>query len=133
MSTKAHSLKPGKSTSDRSEVNVWPSDTIERAILERDIRIADIHPNKELDLLVIVLNTRDVVRVPLSAYVRLAKAGTKALANWQLLGEGYGVHWPDLDEHLSLKGFLRDAMMSEFLHQWARPGIARTKRTKVRV
>jgi hypothetical protein len=125
-------LKPGKSTSDRSEINVWPSDTIERTILEQDIRIADIHPNKELDLLVIVLNTRDVVRVPLSAYARLAKAGPKALANWQLLGDGYGVYWPDLDEHLSLKGFLRDAMMSEFLHQWARPRISRSKRRKVR-
>ena len=131
MSTKAHSSKPGKGTSPRSEVNVWPSDTIERTILEQDIRIADIHPNKELNLLVIVLNTRDVVRVPLSAYERLAKAGTKALSNWQLLGEGYGVHWPDLDEHLSLKGFLRDAMMSEFLHQWGRPKRVPAKRAKV--
>lgn len=132
MSTKAHSSKPGKGTSDRSEVNVWPTDTIERTILEQDIRIAEILPNKELDLLVIVLNTRDVVRVPLSAYATLAKAGAKSLANWQLLGEGYGVHWPDLDEHLSLKGFLRDAMMSEFLHQWGRPKPTRTKRVKVR-
>lgn len=132
MSTRAHSSKPGKGTSRRSEVNVWPSDTIERTILEQDIRIAEIHPNKELDLLLIVLTTRDVLRLPLSAYSALTKATTKALENWQLLGEGYGIHWPDLDEHLSLKGFLRDAMMSEFLHQWDRPKPVRTKRVKVR-
>lgn len=132
MSTKAHSSKLGKSTSSRPEVNVWPTDTIERTILEQDIRIADMHPNKDLDLLLIVLNTRDVVRVPLSTYSLLTKASGKALENWELLGNGYGVHWPDLDEHLSLKGFLRDAMMSEFLHQWNRPRPAPTKHTKVR-
>lgn len=127
MSTKARSSKPGKSTSAKTEVNIWPTDAIERTILERDIRIADIHPNKSLDLLVVVLNTRDVLRVPLSAYARLAKASGKKLGNWQLLGNGYGVHWPELDEHLSLKGFIRDAMMSEFLHQWTDTGDRRHK------
>jgi hypothetical protein len=113
-------------------VNIWPTDAIERTILERDIRIADIHTNKALDLLVVVLNTRDVLRVPLSAYARLAKASEKKLGKWRLLGNGYGVHWPELDEHLSLKGFLRDAMMSEFLHQWQPVSSTGGRQAKVR-
>ena len=28
-------------------------------------------------------------------------------ANWELAGAGYGMHWPDLDEDLSMEGLLR--------------------------
>ena len=26
--------------------------------------------------------------------------------NWELIGTGQGIHWPDLDEDLSIEGFL---------------------------
>lgn len=30
-------------------------------------------------------------------------------ANWKLVGGGYGIHWPDVDEDLSTDGLLRGA------------------------
>jgi hypothetical protein len=26
--------------------------------------------------------------------------------NWQLLGDGYAIEWPDLDEHIGVEGLL---------------------------
>ena len=49
------------------------------------------------------------ISVPLSWYPRLANATTAQLANWQLCGGGYGIHWPDLDEDLNTEGLLRGA------------------------
>lgn len=109
---------------------MWPADAMERMILEQDLRIMDVLPNKALDLLVIVLNTRDVLRVPLSAYPALAKASADALNNWKIIGDGYGLHWVLLDEHLSLKGFMRDSLMNEFTRKWGRTAVARRKRKK---
>ena len=128
MSTRTSSSRLGNGTSANAEVNVWPTDAIERTIIANDIRVVDLHINKALDLLMVVLNTRDVLRIPLSTYPSLSKASATALVNWRTISTGYGVHWPVLDEHLSLKSFMRDAMMSEFMDQWKRP----VKRSSVR-
>ena len=45
--------------------------------------------------------------VPLAWFPRLAKASTEALGNYELLGDGEGIHWPELDEDLSVEGLLR--------------------------
>ena len=29
--------------------------------------------------------------------------------NWELLGDGEGIHWPELDEDISVAGLLRGA------------------------
>lgn len=131
MSTRTSSSRLGKRTSAEPVVNLFPTDPIERAIFQQGLRIVDLHVSKELDLLVVMLNTRDVVKVPLSSSKLLGKASEKQLADWQIIGNGYGVHWPKLDEHLSLKGFLRDAMMGEFLQRWA-PLAGRRAKAKVR-
>lgn len=44
--------------------------------------------------------------VPISWYPRLSHATQAERANWQLLGKGYAIEWPDLDEHVSLTGLL---------------------------
>ena len=130
MSTSTDSSRPGKSTSADAPVNIFPSDVIERTIFDRGLCIVDVHVNKELDLLLVVLNSRDVLKVPLSSSKLLARAGRAELEDWQLIGNGYGVHWPKLDEHLSLKGFLRDAMMDEFMGRWVPKPTARTKKAR---
>jgi hypothetical protein len=28
-------------------------------------------------------------------------------ANWKIAGGGYGIHWPDVDEDLSIEGLMR--------------------------
>lgn len=45
--------------------------------------------------------------VPLEWFPRLAKASRAELENYELLGDGEGIHWPDLDEDLSVEGLLR--------------------------
>ena len=44
--------------------------------------------------------------VPLAWYPRLMH-GTQAERNhWELIGDGEGIHWPELDEDLSVEGLL---------------------------
>ncbi|MEM7108865.1 MAG: DUF2442 domain-containing protein [Bacteroidota bacterium] len=40
----------------------------------------------------------------------LKKATQSQLNDYRLIGKGVGVHWPQLDEDLSLKGFLREEL-----------------------
>ena len=49
------------------------------------------------------------ISVPLMWYPRLYHATLAQLANWQVSGGGYGIHWPDIDEDLSTEGLLRGA------------------------
>ena len=42
------------------------------------------------------------ITVPLVWYPRLSQATIDQLGNWELLGDGEGIHWPDLDEDLSI-------------------------------
>ncbi len=44
--------------------------------------------------------------VPLAWYPRLAQATEAERANWHLLGGGYAIEWPDLDEHIGIVGLL---------------------------
>ncbi len=37
---------------------------------------------------------------------RLAEATPEQRAHWELIGDGVGVHWPDIDEDLSVRGML---------------------------
>jgi hypothetical protein len=47
------------------------------------------------------------VSVPLAWFPRLLHATSAQRRNYELLGEGVGIHWPDLDEDLSVAGLLR--------------------------
>ena len=43
---------------------------------------------------------------PLAWYPRLLHGSTAERANWRLIGRGEGIHWPDLDEDLSVEDLL---------------------------
>jgi len=47
------------------------------------------------------------ISVPLEWYPRLANATPQQRANWEIMGGGFGIHWPDVDEDLSTQGILR--------------------------
>ena len=47
-----------------------------------------------------------VISVPLAWSWRLSEATPAQRANWTLIGDGHGVHWPDVDEDLSAEGML---------------------------
>lgn len=61
------------------------------------------------DELVVSLVDGRTISVPLEWFPRLAQATPEQLANHQLLGDGQGIHWPDLDEDVSVAGLLRGA------------------------
>jgi hypothetical protein len=46
------------------------------------------------------------VSAPLAWYPRLAHGTPAERAHWRLVGPGAGVHWPDLDEDVSVEGVL---------------------------
>ena len=46
------------------------------------------------------------IRTPISFYPLLEKATGKQRRNFELIGENTGIHWPDLDEHLSVEGIV---------------------------
>jgi hypothetical protein len=46
------------------------------------------------------------VSIPLAWFPRLLHATKAQCANFQLLGGGAGIRWPDLDEDISVDGLL---------------------------
>lgn len=46
------------------------------------------------------------VRVPLTFYPRLKRATKAQRENYQICGMGTGIHWPDIDEDLSVEGIV---------------------------
>ncbi len=46
------------------------------------------------------------ISAPLVWYPRLVHASQEERGNWELIGGGQGIRWPDLDEDLSIEGLL---------------------------
>jgi hypothetical protein len=46
------------------------------------------------------------VSVPLIWSWRLSEATEKQRQNFEIIGDGQGVHWPDIDEDISIDGML---------------------------
>ena len=75
--------------------------------LNADERVTTVEFTSE-SLVVGLMDGRQI-SVPLKWYPRLAGASVDALSNWEIIGAGYGLHWPELDEDLSTEGMLRGA------------------------
>jgi hypothetical protein len=50
-----------------------------------------------------------IISVPLAWYPRLHKANSSQLKKWTICAAGYGIHWEEIDEDLSVEGLLRGA------------------------
>lgn len=61
------------------------------------------------DKLIVDLADGRSISVPLAWYPRLLHATALERDNWQIAGAGFGIHWPDIDEDLSVDGLLRGA------------------------
>jgi pyruvate/2-oxoglutarate dehydrogenase complex dihydrolipoamide acyltransferase (E2) component len=70
-----------------------------------DERIKDVRVTN--DELVVALVDGRTLSVPLVWYPRLLNASAEQRNDWQLIGDGEGVHWPHIDEDLSAAGLLR--------------------------
>ena len=58
------------------------------------------------DTLTVELSDGRTIAVPLAWYPRLIHATKKERGNWRIIGKGQGIHWPDLDEDISVEGLL---------------------------
>lgn len=58
------------------------------------------------DTLVVDLVDGRTISVPLAWYPRLAHGTPAERAHWRFIGDGEGIHWPDLDEDISIEGLL---------------------------
>ena len=73
--------------------------TVEKNPLAQEVRCTE-------DELIVSLVDGRTISVPLVWYPRLAHATPEQLKQWEILGNGEGIHWPELDEDLSVKGLL---------------------------
>ncbi len=58
------------------------------------------------DALTAELTDGRTISVPLDWYPRLTHAMREERDNWRLIGGGEGIHWPDLDEDISVEGLI---------------------------
>jgi hypothetical protein len=61
-----------------------------------------------------------VVTVPISWYPRLSHARPEHRARCELVGQGHGIHWPELDEDISLENILFGQPSGEAARSFAR-------------
>lgn len=71
--------------------------------------------------LVVHLTDGRSLAVPLDWYPRLLHASGTERQNWVMLGEGYAIEWPDLDEHIGIEGLLagrRSGESQQSFNRW---------------
>lgn len=64
--------------------------------------------DRELDLIIVLLNNKQLLKRPLSDFRRLVDATEQQLNKFE--NDGTAINWPDLDEDLSLRGFLKNEL-----------------------
>jgi hypothetical protein len=77
-------------------MNILPKPPV---VLITEVSFAD-------DLLQVFLSDGREIRVPLEWFPKLREATSEERRHWRLIGKGIGIHWPDLDEDISLEGLL---------------------------
>jgi len=71
------------------------------------------------DAIVAHLTDGRVISVPLVWSWRLWEATPEQRANYEIIGEGHGVHWPDIDEDISAEGMLYGTPAPRPQHSYA--------------
>lgn len=72
---------------------------VKTEVFIQDISVTD-------DTITAYLTDGRTISVPLVWSWRLSKATPEQRANYEIIGGGEGVHWPDIDEDISAEGML---------------------------
>lgn len=86
----------------------------ERDVFARSVRFTD-------DSLAVLLDDGRTISVPVAWYPRLMHGTNTEGEKYELIGDGEGIHWPDLDEDISVEGLLagrRSAESDASLARW---------------
>src|SRR5688500_18791080 len=97
--------------------------------LERGMAISEAEGRRPYALAVSIndvtlsvdLSDGRTISVPVAWYPRLLNGTAAERGNFQLIGAGEGIHWPDLDEDLSVEGLLAgrpSAESAQSLRRW---------------
>jgi len=73
------------------------------------------------DTLTVDLSDGRTISVPLSWYPRLVHGSPDERSEWKLIGRGEGIHWPRLDEDISVEGLIAgrpSGERAESLQRW---------------
>jgi Protein of unknown function (DUF2442) len=65
------------------------------------------------DTLSVELADGRTIAAPLAWYPRLAHGTHEERSTWRLIGGGHGIHWPSLDEDISISNLLAGQPSSE--------------------
>jgi len=101
--------------------NIKAKNPIDILIFEKGLRIKDAIIDKDLDLIGVILNNGKIVEARISCFPLLKDATEKELKNWRLISEGIGISWDDLNEDLSVKGFIETAAINDMLEHLQTP------------
>ena len=85
------------------------------------------------DTLTVDLADGRTIAVPLDWYPRLVHGTAKERQHWELIGDGLGIHWPNLDEDISVENLLRgqpSGESQESLKRWLDTRGERKKRNR---
>ena len=81
------------------------------------------------EALVVDLEDGRTLTIPLAWFPRLVHGSAPERNNWRLIGNGEGIHWPELDEDISVDSLLagrRSGESQQSLRQWLEPHPSRT-------
>jgi hypothetical protein len=70
-----------------------------RMVFAQNVKVTD-------DALIVDLSDGRTVSVPLAWFPRLLHGTPDERNNWRLIGDGEGIHWPDLDEDISVENLI---------------------------
>jgi hypothetical protein len=76
------------------------------SVFAQDVKVTD-------DTLSVDLTDGRTISAPILWYPRLAYGTPEERNHWELNGDGIGIHWPDLDEDISVENLLKGQASSE--------------------
>ncbi len=94
-------------------------------VIEQDLTVRSVSVTS--NTLSVELSDGRGVSVPLGWFPRLIHATPEERERWELIGRGSGIHWPDLDEDISLEGLLAGRSSAESQQSFGRWLKAREK------
>ena len=85
----------------------WFNPPMVQQVQQRDGHIfVEASDNVTDDALIVDLSDGRTVSVPLAWFPRLLHGTPEERNKWRLIGTGEGIHWPDLDEDISVENLI---------------------------
>ncbi len=74
------------------------------AVILQEVKIKDVRITE--NAITAILADGRTISVPLAWSWRLSEATPEQRARYKIIGDGQGIHWPDIDEDISAEGML---------------------------